>query len=76
MMCSTGFEYDLNISKDTVGGRLVSLYSVNRGMPGLVTPVQSPSDDSSKFKLYWACRNCFFFLNYVMNPNLPIPFHF
>ncbi|KAK3926779.1 Protein ELYS [Frankliniella fusca] len=46
MMCSTGFEYDLGKGKETVGGRLISLNSVSRGMQGFGA-VQTPSDDGS-----------------------------
>lgn len=46
MMCSTGFEYDLSGGKETVGGRLISLNSVSRGMQGS-NIVQTPSDDGS-----------------------------
>lgn len=47
MMCSTGFELDLSVGNETVGGRLVSLYSASRGMFGPGAAVQSPPEDSS-----------------------------
>lgn len=48
MMCSTGFEFDLSGGKETVGGRLISLSSVSRGVPGSGA-VHSPFEDSSAF---------------------------
>lgn len=52
MMCSTGFELDLSVGNETVGGRLISLYSASRGMLG-ASAVQSPPEDSSKKYLYF-----------------------
>ncbi|XP_034239257.1 protein ELYS [Thrips palmi] len=46
MICSTGFELDLCVGNETVGGRLISLYSASRGMVGS-SAVQSPPEDSS-----------------------------
>lgn len=52
MMCSTGFEYDLCGGKDSVGGRLISLYSMSRGMPG-PSVIQSPEDNSTLCSLLY-----------------------